>query len=373
MVKVIVRRAKAAVSAASTLLVAAGGSGCGAEPAGEPLTEPVTETEAELGAGSAVLALDYQFGPPYEFGLNVTQSTTDEFVRATESLQIEIPAWLLWQVLYPQDPVPNDANRLKQLKGAVAVHLFDKALKIGVLTLPITSFSGVDPYDVDARTGSFNVPSKVDSLAFEVTIGDNANPAATALLPAASIRTVPVFGGELPNKTLFLDTVNTTKRQRIVEANNLVAGSSFLLSFSDWRADVIADKSSINTQIGVATVASRFGFVETPIYGQVVHEVSYGINFNDAVGWRPEVPMPATQSSRLLSPGRTAFEATIKIPAKTTRMSFYGHVKTYLVADYTKYSNVTQKWYQDNEHVLKKDQYDNPFGPFSNYDYPIQN
>jgi hypothetical protein len=373
MIKVIVRRAKGAISAASTLLVAAGGAGCDAEPIDEPMTEPVTESEVELGVGSAVLALDYQFGPPYEFSVNVTQSTTDEFVRATESLQIEIPAWLLWQELYPQDPVPNDASRLKQLKGSVAVHLYDKALKVGVLTLPIASFTGTDPYDVDARTGSFTVPSKIDALAFEVTIGDNANAGATAILPAASIRTLPVFGGELPNKTLFFDTVNTARRQRIVEGNNLVAGSNFLLSYSDWRADVLADKVSIDQQIGVATVASRFGFVQTPIYGKIVHEVSYGIYFNDLLGWRPEAPLPATQGSRLLPPGRTAFEVTLKAPAKATKMSLYTHVKTFLIADYTPYSNITQKWYQDNEKVLKKDLYDNPFGAFSNYDYTLQN
>jgi hypothetical protein len=54
-------------------------------------------------------------------------------------------------------------------------------------------------------------------------------------------------------------------------------------------------------------------------------------------------------------------------------MSLYTHVKTFLVADYTPYSNITQKWYQDNEKVLKKDLYDNPFGAFSNYDYTLQN
>jgi hypothetical protein len=373
MVKVIVRRAKAAVSAASTLLVAAGGAGCDAEPVTESVTEPVTEAEAELGVGSAVLALDYHYGSPFEFGFNVTQSTTDEFVRATESLQIEIPAWLLWQELYPQDAVPNDASRLKQLNGSVAVHLYDKSLKVATLVLPITGFTGADPYDVDAHTGSFNVPSKIDAIAFEVTIGDNVAPGVTGVLPASTIRAVPVFGGELPNKTLFFDTVNVNRRQRIIEGNNLVAGASFLLSYSDWRADVLADKSSIDLQIGVANVASRFGFVQAPIYGKIMHEVAYGVNFNDAIGWRPEASLNANSSSNLLGPGRTAFEATLKVPAKATRMSVYIHVKTYLVADYTPYSNITQKWYQDNEHVLKKDVYDNPFGAFTNYDYAIQN
>ncbi|NUQ73740.1 MAG: hypothetical protein HUU21_09310 [Polyangiaceae bacterium] len=372
MIKVIVRRAKGAVSAASTLLVAAGGAGCVAEPVDEPMTEPVAESEDELSAGSAVLVLGFQYAPPIEFVLDVTQSTTDEFIRATESLQIELPAWMLWQELYPQDPVPNDANRLKQLTGSVKVHLFDKAQKVGVLTLPIVSFTGAMASEVVARTGSFNVPSKIDALSFELILGDDANPGVMGSIPGTAIRTLPVFGGELPNKTLFFDT-SGARRQRIIEGNNLVAGANFLVSYSDWRADMIANKASIDTQIGVAEVASRFGFIQTPIYGKIIHEVSYGIYFNDFIGWRPEATLTANPSSRLLPLGRTAFEATLKAPAKATKMSIYVHVKTFLVADYTPYSNITQKWYQDNEKLLKNDQYDNPFGAFTNYDYTLQN
>jgi hypothetical protein len=374
MVKVIVRRASTGVAAASTLLVAAGGAlGCGGEAEPAIGLEPTAEADLELSAGSATLVFDYQSAPGAAFGLNVQQSTTDEIVRVGETLSIEMPAWVLWQELYPQDPVPSDAERLKKLQGTVSVRPLDKG-KIATITLPIATFTGTDPYDVRAHTNAFIVPAKTDALGFEITIKDAMNPAASVVLPASSIRSVQVFGGDLPNKTLFFDTSGgPARRQRVIEGNNLIAGADFVFSFSDWRADVVVDKGSIDMQIGVATVASRFGFVDTPIYGKLAHEVSYAVYFNDALGWRPETGLPPTQASRLLPPGRTSFEATINVPAKATKMSLYAHVKTHLVADYSGYSNIKEKWYADNEQVLVKDQYDNPFGAFTNYDYSIQN
>ena len=375
MVKVIVRRAKAGMAAASTLLVAAGGPlGCGVEPDGAASVEPVAEADLELSAGSATLVMAYNFVQGTEFDFSVQESTTDEFVRAGESLVIELPAWVLWEVLYPQDPLPNDGDRLKQLQATVALRLHDKTALVGTKSLSIATFSGNDPYDVEARTSAFVVPPKIDALGFEITITDAMNPAASAVIPAGIVRSVPVFGGELPSKTLFFDTNGGPGlRQRVIEGNNLVAGSHVLIAYSDWRTDVLVDKGSIDMQIGVATVASRFGFVDAPIFGKIVHEVSYGVYFNDAIGWRPEAAFPAVKTSRLLPPDRTSFEAVVKVSAKATKMSFYAHVKTYLVADYSGYSNIKQKWYADNESVLKVDKYDNPFGPFTNYDFNLQN
>jgi hypothetical protein len=373
MVKVIVRRASTGVAAASTLLVAAGGAlGCGGDTEPALGFEPTAEADLELSAGSATLVFDYQFGPGTEFGLDVQQSTTDELVRVGETLSIEIPAWILWQELYPLDPLPNDVERLKKLQGTVSLRPLDKG-KIATVTLPLVNFTGTDPYDLRAHTSTFVVPAKTDALGFEITIKDAMNPAASVVLPASSVRAVQVFGGELPNKTLFFDSSGPSRRQRVIEGNNIVAGSNFLFSFSDWRADVIVDKGSINTQIGIATVASRFGFVDVPIHGKLAHEVSYAVYFNDALGWRPETGLPATQTSRLLPFGRTSFEATINVPAKATKMALYAHVKTHLIADYSGYNNIKEKWYADNEQVLVKDQYDNPFGAFTNYDYSLQN
>jgi hypothetical protein len=372
MVKVIVRKAPTGVAAVSTLLVAAGSGNLGCAAVAEPSAdESVAEGDLELGAGSAVLELGYTFGQPTEFGLSVLQSTTDEFIRVGEELTVSIPGWLLWQELYPETPLPDTA-RLKQISATLSVRFYDKAFIAGSFTKPTATWSGSDPNDLDALTEPFVVPAKTDTIMLHVTIKDAMDPSVMAELPVSLINPVAVFGGELPKKTLFFDNVGAKYRQRIIEGDNLVAGSSALIAVSDWRADAIADKGSLDAQIGTAQGATRFGVVTVPIYGKLVHEVSYAVSFNDGLGWRPEAPLAATALSRLLGPGRTSFEANLLLPAKASRMSLYTHVKTYLIADYTPYNNVIDKWFSDNEKVLKADKYDNPFGPFTNYDYNLQ-
>lgn len=373
MVKVIVRKAPTGVAAVSTLLVAAGSGNLGcAVDAETPVDESVAEGNLELGAGSAVLELGYTFGQSSEFGLSVLQSTTDEFIRVGEEVTLSIPAWMLWQELYPQSPLPDTA-RLKQLTATLSVRFYDKAFIAGSFTKSIATWSGADPNDLDALAEPFVVPAKTDSIRMLITIKDAMDPSVMAELPVSQISPVAVFGGELPKKTLLFDNVGAQYRQRIIEGDNLVAGSSALIAVSDWRADAIANKGSLDAQIGTAQSATRFGVMTVPIYGKLVHEVSYAVSFNDGLGWRPEAPLTPTALSRLLGPGRTSFEANLALPAKASRMSLYTHVKTFLVADYTSFPNVVDKWYSDNEKVLKADQYDNPFGPFTNYDYNLQN
>lgn len=373
MVKVIVRKAPTGVAAVSTLLVAAGSGnlGCAVE-AETTVDEAVAESDLELGAGSAMLELGYMFGQQAEFGFSVVQSTTDEFVRVGEELTVNIPAWLLWQELYPQSPLPDTA-RLKQLTATLSVRFYDKAFIAGSFTKSIAAWSGSDPADLDALAEPFIVPAKTDSILLHVVIKDTMDPSVMAELPVSLINPVAVFGGEMPKKTLLFDNVGAKYRQRIIEGDNLVAGSSVLIAVSDWRADAIANKGSLDAQIGTAQTATRFGLSTVPIYGKLVHEVSYAVSFNDGLGWRPEAALPPTALSRLLGAGRTSFEANLPIPAKASRMSLYTHVKTFLVADYSPFNNVVSKWYADNEKVLKADKYDNPFGPFTNYDYNLKN
>lgn len=375
MAKIILERAKSRAAAASGLLVAvpAAAVGCAPGESTNPDQESVSEADLELSAGSATLGLNYQFGQPYEFLLNVEQSATDEFLRNGESLRVQIPAWLLWQELYPQTPVPNDAMRLKEMTGTVQIVFYDKILAAGTISLPLTQISGADPYDIEIATNSFIVPSKIDSLGFTINIKDKLIANASAVIASNTISPTYVFGGELPQKTLLFDSAQGVFKQRILEGANMVAGSKSLLSYSDWRADTLVDKSTIDRQIGIAQTASRFGWTQIPIYGPIVHEVSYGVYFNDSIGFRPEAPLPSTAASKLLPPGRTAFETWLQIPSKATKMSLYFHVKSYLIADYSGYTNVVQKWYADNQQILVRDKYDNPFGPFTNYDFALQN
>jgi hypothetical protein len=371
MLKVTVRRAGTGVATASSLLLATGSGtlGCAAD-MDDPSGEPTAEAEDALTPGTGTLALDGFPGGTY---IRLGVSSTDEFLRAGEVLNLELPAWLLWDTLYPGMGLP-DTTRLSQLAATVNVIVIDKATTIATLKVPTASFKNPgDPYGYTAVTKSFTVPTKADWLKFEIVVTDALAPGQSATLGQNQLSTLAVFGGELPQKSLFFDTVQSTKRQRVIEGDDPIAGTKLNFAYTDWRADVIVDKTSIDLQIGKAQSASRFGWVTVPIYGKLVHEVAYGVFFDDGLGWRPEAPLTANATSRYVGAGRTSFEVTLDMPAKARRMAMYVHVKSYVIADYSGVQNITEKWYMDGEKVLKADKYDNPNGPFTNYTFSITN
>jgi hypothetical protein len=369
MIKVRVRLSGTGVAAASGLVALAGAPlGCAMEPV-EPGDEPTAEAEDALSPGSGTLSLD---GFPGSYSLTLTTSTTDEFLRAGETLKIEMPVWLLWDKLNPGLQLPTDLARLAAISAKVTVRARDKTTTIATLTAPTASHVGQDPYSFEAVTKAFIVPTKADWIGFEVLVTD-AVTGSTAQIPLAEMPTLAIFGGELPSKSLFMDQVQSTKRQRIIEGDDPIAGAELVLAYTDWRADVVVDKSQIDTQIGKAMAGTRFGWVEIPIYGKIVHEVSYGVYFDDGGGWRSEVALTPNTNSRYLGPSRTAYEGKVAVPAKARRMALYAHVKTYLLADYTPYSNISQQWYAPGSLTEKADRYDNPNGSFTNYTFSVAN
>lgn len=366
--KVIVRRVSTGVAAVSSLVIAtgAGSAGCGGEIEGDDELLGTTDDELNPGTGK----LELQLVGNNQTAFTLAASTTDEFVRVGQALNLTFPAWVLWTTLYPNDPLPDD-NRLKQLKVTVKVTYYDRLSAVSTQTLALASWQSTIT-GLYANTGQLVIPAKVDLLRFSITIKDALNAAAINTLEGAEVASVPVFSGDLPNKTLFFDnTQGGTKRQRIIEGDSIFDGAKVLLGYTDWRADQIVDQLTIDKQIGTAIAGGRFGMMQVPIYGKIVHEVSYAIYFNDAIGWRPEKMMNANTASRLLPAGRTAFESTESVPAGVTNMQLYARVKTYVIADYSGYAN-PQKWYADGAKVLKADKYDNPNGAFTNYDFQVQ-
>lgn len=364
--RVTVRRVEAGVAAASTLLVAAsaGTLGCAAE------TQEAEEYGLnDFGVNPGSAELELQLGVPGQMNVALMNSTTDEFVRVGESLKLTMPAWLLWETLYPTEPVPDDA-RLKQLKATVKVSFIDKTKTLSSKSVSISTWSG-SQYGLKALTTQFKIPTKTDTLKLSLTIKDAANTSASVTLTQAQMGTVAVFGGDLPNKTLLFDNNNGTLRERVIDGDTLLKGSVASLGYSDWRADQIVDKTNLNLQIGQATFSGRFGPYTAPIYGTLSYEVSYGVSFDGGVTFAAEKALAASTASRTLGPGRTAYEGSEKLPAGATQMMMYAHVKAYLHADYSKYQNVTEKWYADNADVMIKEGYDNPSGAFSNYVFAI--
>lgn len=365
--KVTVRRIQTGVAAASTLLAAAGGATLGCADEAAPDGAYDTGDQA-INPGSAELELS--LGLPGSMNLSLVNSTTDEFVRTGETLRFSLPAWLLWETIHPSDPLPDDA-RLQQLTATIKVSFVDKTTTLSTKTVTITGWSGT-LYGLYAHTAQFTVPAKTDTLKLTLTIKDTADPTASASLGQTQISQIPVFGGDLPNKSLLFDNNAGVLRQRVVDGDLLVKGSTMTLGFTDWRADQIIDKLSLNTQIGTALYSSRFGLTEAPIYGTLQYEVSYSISFDGGQTFGAETLLTANTASRLVGAGRTDYEGTAPIPAAATALAMYAHVKAFLIADYSKYSNVQQKWYADNQQVFLKEAYDNPNGAFTNYTFQLQ-
>lgn len=369
--KVIVRRAGSGIAAASSLLVAAGGTaGCIAEDVDPGGQEETAEASDAITGGSARLSAG---GWPGDVSLTVTGSTTDEYVRVTEVLTVGVPPYILWDAIHPDQPMPDDVACIQQLASTVTVTYLDQGQVAGSQALS-TSWSGNQLYTLEAVSAQFTVPAGVDGLRFSIAITDAGSPGSTGAIGSNAIDEIPVFGGELPDKTALFDSSNSTVQTRILEGDALVKGAEVTLGYTDWRADVLADRSTINAQIGVREGWGRFGYYTMPIYGNVVHEVQVGYYFDDGGGWRQEQPLAASTTSRLLPAGRTAFEKTLAIPGNATILSMYFHVKSYVVADYAPYASYTvQAWYPQGSHTLVREKWDNPYGAYSNHDFWLQN
>lgn len=365
--KVTVRRIQTGVAAASTLLAATGAAALGCADTQDG--EQVELDEQAINPGSGVLEL--QLATPGTLNATLTSSTTDEFVRVGESLKFALPAWILWETLYPNDPVPEDEARLKQLKATLKLAFVDKTKTISTKTVSATSWQGT-LYGMYAYTSQFVVPAKTDTIKMSLTIKDAANTSASVSLGQTQMAKIAVFGGDLPNKTLLLDNDNGVLRQRVVDQERLIKGSTVTLDYTDWRADQVVDKLNLDTQIGKATFNGRFGQYQAPIYGQLVYEVAYAVSFDGGQSFAPEKPLAPNTASRVVGAGRVAYEGKEAIPATAADVQLYAHVKAYLVADYSKYQNVSEKWFSDNQKILLEEAYDNPSGAYSNYVFQTQ-
>jgi len=356
----------------STLLV---GAGCaGAVPA-EQETEAVGSTSSAYtvaAPGSATLELGWVYAPTGErYGFFVRSSTTDEFVRAGETLRLAVPAYVAWYALYPDLDAP-DAARMQQLTIEARVSFKTGGAEVGAATAVVSSWSGGDVYNLQGTTASFVVPAGVDALDVDFAFGDTQDPAKRATLGGGDTAALPVIGGRVPAKTVLFDNNYGAYRRRTLEGGAPVAGAELTLGYTDWRADQRVDRYAIDRNIGSTTGYGRFGAYTYAILGELVHEVSYGIYFDDGRGWQAEQQLAARAGSPLVGNGRTSYETTLRVPAGARRMSVYFHVKTYLVANYASYPSATHRRYAEGERVLVRERWDNPSGAFTNYDYDLE-
>ena len=370
MVRITVRHVRTGVATASSVvLVGNAGVGCALDPNEHVDSTASSATTVDPGTGVFDLQRTYAgpTGPTFLFN---TTGSTDEFVRVGEKVALTAPAWLLVQLVGITGETP-DVPTVEGYRVTSHVEFRHAGAVVQRKDVRVTSFTGQDLYSLVAHSQSFVVPARTDAIAFGITVVDPAHNGKTVEVTAAEVTEVAVFGGEGKRKHLVFDNLYATLRQRVIEGGNPIDGGDAVVTYTDWRADTLVDKGSIDREIGTATGYSRFGSYDMPIYGDVVYEVSYGVAFDDA--WSGERSVAATTTSRVLAlAGRSAYEADVTIPASARKMDLYFHVKALLVVDYSRWGNVTSRRYAQGDRILVRERWDNLDGQAGqNYEFPV--
>jgi hypothetical protein len=388
MVTIRIRGAGAGLAGASGILALSQGAmglGCGGDTNAQSqeekersTTSALSETGSQTTAapGSAALDVGYGFGfgsgPNYE--LTVRNSTTDEYIRTGEALTLRFPASFLWPLAYPFASYP-EAARAKSLRVAVTLHYFRNGAEVA--TAPIATSSGEswvgdEFFSLMLEAPSFVVPSGADALAFELVLTDVEDATLAATIKVDEVRPVAVLGSDVPNKTWLLDSDGAKLRQRVLEGGSPVRGAALAVAYTDYRANTLVDAASIDREIGTYKAFGRFGTFTAPMYGEIVHDVAVGVDVDDGQGFPSEHPMAASTVSRLAPTGRTFYEARVAAPVGARKLRAYVHVKTYLIVDYTRFSNVLTRKFNQGDRILVREKWDQPGGAGSNYELALE-
>ena len=381
MLKVKVRRIGTAVVGVASLAGAGNAAvGCAAE-----AVETADRVEATFGTdsatadsaltvaepGEATLGLDYGYGGSEAYAMQIRTSSTDEYIRSGEVLSFSLPGHMVWRALHPTEYSP-DAERVKKATATVSASYHRGSAQVGSASVAIQSWTGDEIWNLEATTGTLEVPAGVDRIQFAVSMEDGDDSSVTGQIAEQEIQAVHLFGADLPNKHVLFDNDGDTLRRRVIEGGNPVRGAHADVTYTDYRADALVDANGLNRGIGKQEGSGRFGPYIYTIYGEVQHEVTVGVYFDDDAGWRQEEPMAVHGDSALLPRGRRAFEKRVAVPLTAKQFSLYFHVKTYLVVDYTRYPNATERWYEQGARILVRERWDNPGGSGTNYDLELE-
>ena len=63
---------------------------------------------------------------------------------------------------------------------------------------------------------------------------------------------------------------------------------------------------------------------------------------------------------------------SLALPVGSQKLEFYFHVKTYLVADYSKFTNVGWRKYEQAQRILVRETWDNDHGAGTNYTFATE-
>lgn len=364
MVKITVR--KAAVALIGAALAQANVNCAPADRVEDGYESAVSEKSAAYSVpspGEATLKLDYYYsgyGAPQRM-FAVAEGTSDEFVRVGQKLTLDIPGWAILPL------VQNDAGTINSdtlAENAIVtleitwVHL---GRTLSTQTVKTASWKPNATYGwPDAITEQFVVPKGATGMR-AVIVAKSTDGTKSGKDVVAEL---PVFGGELPNKHVFFDLADDgTARNRVLERGAPVAGSELVVAYSEGRADRLVDASSIDRRVGrVKTYNPRFGTYEGDVFGEIVHVISVGYDFGKGFETQDLVKSPTSY----VRYGNSQ-ETRVHVPDGATKVSMYFHVKTYLVAKYPTYGEVTERKYQEGEWILVREKWDNPSGAGTNF------
>lgn len=368
MVKISVRKAGAALLGAALVQ---GIAGCAAaEKRGlDPMDEAGFETTVASDSaaysvpspGEGTLAVDYVYSSGGAQKLFfVTGGTSDEFVRTGEKLTATIAGWIVGS-LVQTDAVSLTPETVSGAKVLLTITWMQGPAVLSTKVVKIASWKGDSTYGwPDAITESFVVPAGATGMraSIEATSPDGSKTARDVL------GETPVFGGALPAKHLFYDLAGDgAARSRVIERGAPIAGAELVVAYAEPRADRLVDSGSIDRRIGrVKTYNPRFGTSEGDVFGQLVHVISVGWDVGNGYQEQALVASPSSYVH-----GGVSQETRLHVPATATKLSMYFHVKTYLVASYPTYGEVTERKYGDGQWVLVREKWDNPGGAGTNF------
>lgn len=336
-------------------------------------SDVTTQGDEEVGsrsAGTGHFDLSYDPSTPSFKRFHATNSI-DEFVRVGEKMHVRLGGGLAWELIHPAVYNPK-MERLKALKITLEVEFDRGEAGKEKQALTFTKWEGERAYEYFGTTEEFVVPTGTVAIGFFLDVEDPSDAPASKKFSPTDFGSVPVFGGELPNRTIVFDTLRSDYRQRIIEGGDIAPGSDVAITYTDWRAQTLVDSSRIDRYIGKSKGFGRFGEYEMPLFGKLEYEVSYAGQFGDE-DFGGETALVANTDSRVLGRGRTAYEGRRSVPGGAKSMGLAFHVKVFLVADYSTYGNVVDKRYQDGERVLVRDVWDNENGaPADNWDFDVK-
>ena len=376
MLKVKVKKmGQVVVGATSMLALGPLTMGCALDASGQETEQQETlgQQSQAVEPGSATLFTSVQAYNQQEISVVVTNATTDDFIRVGEKLKMSCRAVDYWWLAHPNGYEGyDDVKRLKKLNIQVTAHFYGNGVKKSSKTVAVNSWSNTPhAWELVGTTQEFTVPANTDVIRFSYAVTDGGDASVNVQVGEDNTDRVVVFGAR-PEKHLVFENDFSTLRHKIIEDGALVRGRDVLVGYTDYRANTLADTTSINTVIGQQKNYGRFGPDIIPLHGTLEHEVTIGVQIDGV--WGQEAPMVQRFDSAMVPRTqmynrRFAFERRISLPANAKQVAVYFHIKTYLRADYSQFPFVVEKYFADGERILVREVWDNNGGSGNDYHF----